>query len=319
MRSITTDFYLNLDRWESLSAIERARGRWEARSDGPAARLEPILREALFQAAFAITNPGAEVTEKARKKILSQVPPEETEGGPTLQAWRYVRAAQFAHGWQKAFTWNAAGIAQLQRILGSPVVSAEDPAAEDTARLLGLRREAAAIAGNVGGVGLIEIGTFIGGLRHYISDQSTNKCLYLLALRLLVLQKGYVQTCYAPIEKVWMSMTKVPPPSTPPRPVAETGGDEPLGLWLDEAIAILVEVGRLADDAWDRMRLASTRSALQEQILSFAQRNGRLTAGEAMRATGANRNTVKDNLARLVEEGVLLKKGIKRGTVYLPC
>jgi len=41
-----------------------------------------------------------------------------------------------------------------------------------------------------------------------------------------------------------------------------------------------------------------------------------VTAGDVLRSTGANRNTVKDNLTRLVEQGILNKQGHKRGTIY---
>ena len=41
-----------------------------------------------------------------------------------------------------------------------------------------------------------------------------------------------------------------------------------------------------------------------------------MDAGLLIQATGANRNTLKDNLRRLVERGVLEKTGQRRGTRY---
>jgi predicted HTH transcriptional regulator len=94
--------------------------------------------------------------------------------------------------------------------------------------------------------------------------------------------------------------------------------EEMLGVWLDEVTELLLDVGSRAQDAWDRAKSLETRTALQETILTLAIQHGRVTAGDVLRATGANRNTVKDNLARLVEEGSLLKHGQKRGTIYVP-
>ncbi len=314
MRSVTTDFYLNLDRWEAISTIERDRGRWEARNESPPARLEPILREAIFQSAFVLTHSKNEPNEKVRRLILSPSPPLGADE-PTVIAWRYARAVQFTHGWQKAFTWTPAGMAQLQRIFARAEPAPEEAHPSAVERILELRHQAAMVGQNAGDVGLIEIGTFIGGSRQILAENSTDTHLYLISLRMLVLQKGYVQALFAPLERAFYGAAEGPRPGGAP-----AGAEaEPVSVWLDEAIEILLEVGRMAERAWDAMRVASPRSALQEQILSFAQRNGKLTAGEVMAATGANRNTIKDNLARLVEEGVLIKRGIKRGTVYLPC
>ncbi len=91
-----------------------------------------------------------------------------------------------------------------------------------------------------------------------------------------------------------------------------------LGVWLDGVTDLLLDVGRRAEESWTRAKSLEPRTALQETILTLAMQHGRVTAGEILLATGANRNTVKDNLARLVQEGILQKHGQKRGTIYLP-
>jgi Fic family protein len=55
---------------------------------------------------------------------------------------------------------------------------------------------------------------------------------------------------------------------------------------------------------------------LQREILETVREHGTANAGLLLRATGANRNTLKDNLRRLVEQGVLQRTGQKRGTRY---
>jgi Fic family protein len=55
---------------------------------------------------------------------------------------------------------------------------------------------------------------------------------------------------------------------------------------------------------------------LQRRILETVREHGNVDAALLIKATGANRNTLKDNLRRLVTRGVLEKTGQRRGTRY---
>jgi Fic family protein len=55
---------------------------------------------------------------------------------------------------------------------------------------------------------------------------------------------------------------------------------------------------------------------LQRAILETVREHGTVDAKLLVQATGANRNTLKDNLRRLVQSGVLEKTGQRRGTRY---
>ena len=55
---------------------------------------------------------------------------------------------------------------------------------------------------------------------------------------------------------------------------------------------------------------------LQRDILETVREHGTANAGLLLRTTGANRNTLKDNLRRMVDQGVLKRSGQKRGTRY---
>jgi predicted HTH transcriptional regulator len=56
--------------------------------------------------------------------------------------------------------------------------------------------------------------------------------------------------------------------------------------------------------------------ALSLQILEFAREHGRVTMGEILALTGANRNTVKGHLHKLVEGNYLEAAGKGRGAWY---
>lgn len=57
-------------------------------------------------------------------------------------------------------------------------------------------------------------------------------------------------------------------------------------------------------------------SHLQRSILDAVREHGIAGAALLMSATGANRNTLKDNLRRLVDRGMLERMGTRRGTRY---
>jgi predicted HTH transcriptional regulator len=52
------------------------------------------------------------------------------------------------------------------------------------------------------------------------------------------------------------------------------------------------------------------------QIVEFAREHGRITMGEAIRLTGASRNTLKQHFRAMVERGYLNQYGGGRGVWY---
>ncbi len=56
--------------------------------------------------------------------------------------------------------------------------------------------------------------------------------------------------------------------------------------------------------------------ALQLRIVEFTREHGRITIGDAIRLTGASRNTLKQHFRTLVENGTLIQYGSGRGVWY---
>jgi hypothetical protein len=309
-----TDFYLNLDRWDSLAAVERERGRWEARRDSPRTRLDAIQREATIEAAWSLASPGDPLDRRTREAI-AQAAPLDTAETSLARARVLHRALVFIHGWYPAFNWSSTAFAQICRLLGE----AEGPGLEHAVtQLLRLHQVAQVVREQTVGSGLLEAAAYQGGIANLMVEDAPRRNLYLLGLRVVLLQAGYVQVLFAPIESVWLESHGENPRRLPPPWTGTEEMEERLGSWLDEVVEDLLEVGRRAEEKWERHRRIAARSALQESILTLASQNGRVTAGEILRTTGANRNTVKDNLSRLVANGLLARRGSKRGTVYLP-
>jgi Fic family protein len=105
----------------------------------------------------------------------------------------------------------------------------------------------------------------------------------------------------------------------------DTFGQAQTGFWMGEAnlepwLVFVLEVlerqrGRVEAKA-ELEREAVAYPPLQRAILETVYEHGDVDAGLLLKATGANRNTLKDNLRRLVERGVLEKTGQRRGTRY---
>lgn len=55
---------------------------------------------------------------------------------------------------------------------------------------------------------------------------------------------------------------------------------------------------------------------LSLRIVEFARDHGRVTIGEAIRLTGASRNTLKPHFRTLVKRGALNRHGSGRGVWY---
>ena len=65
--------------------------------------------------------------------------------------------------------------------------------------------------------------------------------------------------------------------------------------------------------ACSRLRpIEATAAEVEPLVLE----HGRMTVRQAAALTGANRNTVKDHLKRLVNSGLLTRRGRGRGTWY---
>lgn len=60
----------------------------------------------------------------------------------------------------------------------------------------------------------------------------------------------------------------------------------------------------------------ATLSELSLQIIEFVREHGRITIGEAISLTRANRNTLKQHFRGLVERGHLGLRGSGRGAWY---
>jgi Fic family protein len=87
--------------------------------------------------------------------------------------------------------------------------------------------------------------------------------------------------------------------------------------WLLFFLRSLAEQMRRLSTKIDREKLVlATLPTLSLQIVEFAREHGRITIGDAVKLTGASRNTLKLHFRALVENGRLHQQGSGRGVWY---
>jgi Fic family protein len=93
-------------------------------------------------------------------------------------------------------------------------------------------------------------------------------------------------------------------------------GTAEIGPWLDYFSEILDRHRSRAESKLRREPQATDLSPLQAAILDAVREHGSVDAGLLLRTTGANRNTLKDNLRRMVDRGFLERSGQRRTARY---
>jgi len=133
---------------------------------------------------------------------------------------------------------------------------------------------------------------------------------------LLLLRAGYNYVPYSSLERIVEENKEDYYRALRSAQATMDTDDSKLGDWLEFFINAL---GRQMDVLYrkvDQERLMAPLSPLSERLLGIVREHGRVTVREAATITGANRNTIKDHLAKLVEARQLSRRGRGRGTWY---
>ena len=87
--------------------------------------------------------------------------------------------------------------------------------------------------------------------------------------------------------------------------------------WMAFFLGSLTEQMRRLEKKVEREKIVlAAMPELQLNIVEFAREHGRVTIGEAIKLTGASRNTLKQHFRVLVERGTLNQHGSGRGVWY---
>jgi Fic family protein len=147
--------------------------------------------------------------------------------------------------------------------------------------------------------------------------QDGNGRLSRVLTTLLLLQTGYAYVPYSSLESViehskeayYLALRQ-----TQGTIRTESPNWQP---WLVFFLRSLAEQMRRLEKKVEREKIVlAAMPELQLQIVEFAREHGRVTIGEAIKLTGASRNTLKQHFRTLVEHGALNLHGSGRGVWY---
>lgn len=164
---------------------------------------------------------------------------------------------------------------------------------------------------------LLVIAVFIVSFLAIHPFQDGNGRLSRVLTTLLLLRAGYTYVPYSSLESVieqskeayYLALRQ-----TQATMRSQTPDWQPWALYFLEALQ--AQKTRLEMKIERERMILGALPDLSAQILELARTHGRVTVGEAARATGASRNTIKDHVKKLVRHGHLARHGAGRGTWY---
>lgn len=147
--------------------------------------------------------------------------------------------------------------------------------------------------------------------------QDGNGRLSRVLTTLLLLQAGYAYVPYSSLESV-IEQSKEAYYLALRQTQGTIRTDAPNWQpWLVFFLRSLTEQVRRLGKKVEREKLVlATLPELSLQIVEFAREHGRVTIGEAIKLTGASRNTLKQHFRTLIERGHLNQHGSGRGVWY---
>nr|WP_315192417.1 Fic family protein [uncultured Albidiferax sp.] len=147
--------------------------------------------------------------------------------------------------------------------------------------------------------------------------QDGNGRLSRVLTTLLLIQAGYAYVPYSSLESV-IELNKEAYYLALRQTQGSIRTDAPHWQpWLVFFLRSLAEQVRRLEKKVERERIVlATLPDLSLQIVEFAREHGRITIGNAIKLTGASRNTLKQHFRNLVEQGHLNQQGGGRGVWY---
>ena len=147
--------------------------------------------------------------------------------------------------------------------------------------------------------------------------QDGNGRLSRVLTTLLLLQAGYAYVPFSSLESVvehnkegyYLALRQ-----TQDTIRSETPNWQPWLLFFLRSLDL--QKRKLAAKAKREQLLMASLSTLAVQIIDHTRQHGRMTMGDAIRTTGASRNTLKEHFRRLVAQGHLTQHGTGKGSWY---
>ena len=147
--------------------------------------------------------------------------------------------------------------------------------------------------------------------------QDGNGRLARVLTTLLLLQSGYTYVPYSSLENVIEQNKEAYYLALRQTQITIRTDAPDWQPWLSFFLTSLAEQVKRLERKVEREKIVlAALPNLSLQIVEFAREHGRITISEAIKLTGANRNTLKQHFRALVERGHLNQQGAGRGVWY---
>jgi len=147
--------------------------------------------------------------------------------------------------------------------------------------------------------------------------QDGNGRLSRVLTTLLLLQSGYAYVPYSSLESVIEHSKEGYYSALRQTQGTIRSADPDWQPWLNYFLRALQQQKRRLSEKIEREKLiVAALPELSARIIDQARNHGRVTIGDMVRITGANRNTLKVHFRRLVAQGQLVHHGSGKGTWY---
>lgn len=164
---------------------------------------------------------------------------------------------------------------------------------------------------------LIVIAVFVVTFLAIHPFQDGNGRLSRILTTLLLLRAGYLYVPYSSLESVVEQSKKSYYLSLRQTQITLRTDSPDWQPWVAYFLKVLKEQkDRLGNKIEKEQILAGSLPELSIKIIELAREHGRITIAETVKATGNNRNTIKDHVKNLLKKGYLKKQGAGRGAWY---
>jgi Fic family protein len=300
-----------------VGEIDEFKGAWRAIGRIAPQRLSGLRRVATIESIGASTRlAGARLTNREVELLLSDLQPRliATRGEQAVAG--YAQVLETVLGRPETLTLTETRIRRLHRDLLAH--RDEDEGRRDAPRPMAeLAAWARARERDKALHPLLAVAVFVAVFLDIRPFGDGNGRLARLLTTLLLLRAGYAHAPYSSLDSI-IEQSKESQDTALARTSATLGTPAPdWNPWLEFFLGALVTQKRRLEKKLEREAIIlSGLPGLSVHILELTRHRGRLSIAEAVKATGANRNTIKDHVRRLADQGHLTPHGAGRGAWY---
>ena len=314
-------FVITPDVLRLVAALDEFKGQWLAFRNMPAESLGAMEQQAITQGTAAgIRLGGGDVTDRQVTEILTGA--DEAPKAETSSVVAYAKVLRMLTSSYASIPFSELHIKQLHGVLAAPGdgdkhgeyrQDGDGNIAEEMHNLVAWT-ETALDEGRLHP--LLVIAYFMLGFLDIRPFAQDNQRLVRHLVFLLMLKKGYdFMRCYAlaAVLEEEQSLFQQGLEEGLQRLRSDNVIDE---AWLLAFGQILRRQTRHVRDVLVGVRRTAGRHGLEQEILKHVRSHGQTTNKLIQSATGANRNTIKVHLRKLVDTGELVRHGTGKGSCY---